>query len=506
MKKEKEAIEPVVYTRGIVLHSDGSAQPNPGYAGWGIHGYLYEDRVPTKGTGNPDYVVTSNDYMTKVDKVTQPNIPVVSPVMYIDGMGGVPPDPDNFNGSRSTNNAGELMGIIEALKVTLQHDVQKIRLWTDSEYVTKGFNNALRWRQNKWLKPDGQPPRNLAAWQECMTLLDEVKAKGLDFAINWNKGHSGNLGNEIVDSHAYVGMRRATNNMFERTIDESLPDGYWKYESNKHPFISHRRMYYNTLFDTNVPGIYCLGEHDKDDDLAGKRMANGAYAYVHLDEPEKVLEAVREHSCAVADGDDTIMVARVDYIYRADIHELLHKYGNVIMREPPRTPSRLNAIGQDLNEIITREHNPPLLIERCVKELAQLREILTDYQSGNTQLVTTDLTPLIYESLIETSKKGEVKTSIKLRPEFIVGMADMEAKVGYRHPDGSLRQTDIHLMLGLDLLDRNALRRLEELEPEVRLVTWLEEPSAFRFATIIKVKGAIGIWAGTYSNLRLILD
>jgi ribonuclease HI len=488
---------------GLMIHSDGSARPNPGFAGWGIHGYIYEDVPPTKGTGNPDYVLTSNDYMSKTDKAAQPNTPLVTPLFYVDGYGGLKPDPVRG----STNNQGELRGAIEALRVALDHDIKRVRIWTDSKYVTGGFSHALKWRQNGWLKADRQPPANVEMWKEYIELYDEVKAKGIDMAINWNEGHvEGNFGNGIVDDLAFVGMRHATNGIYAKAIDLTPPEGYWKYDTERHPFISHRRMYYNTVLDHNTPGEYCIGEHDKEDDLAGKRMANGAYAYIRLEQPEKVLEEVRNHSCRLADGDDTVMIARLDYIYRKDVHDMISQYGHIPLNKPPQSTSHLDAVTTNREELVTREHNPPLLIQRCVNELSQLKQILDDYEAGNSEMVTTDLTPLIYESVVETNKKGEEKRFIKLRPEFKVGVSNMEAVVNHRHPDGTIRQATIDLLLGLDLLDRNALRRLEEMEPEVRLVTWLEEPQAFRFATIIKVKGASGIWAGTYSNLRLILN
>jgi hypothetical protein len=378
-------------------------------------------------------------------------------------------------------------------------------MWTDSKYVITGFNFASSWRKNNWLKSDGNAPANVAMWKEYLELIEAIQARGVDLAIAWNQGHVGIFGNEIVDQLAFIGMRRATCGIFEPDITISEPEGYWKYDTERHPFVNHRRMYYNTLIDHNVPGEYCLGEHDKEDDLAGKRMANGAYAYVKLNKPEEVLETVRRHSCELADGDNTVMIARVDYIYRADVHKLLTAEGTVVLNKPPRAASRLDSVVKNIEEYVAREHNPPLLIERCVQELVQLKDILDDYTKGSPEMVTTDLTPLIYESITETSKKGEEKRITKLRPQFVVGTSDMKATVNYRHHDGSIRQADINLLLGLDLLDRNALRRLEEMEPEVRLVTWMEEPSGFRFATIIKVKDAIGIWAGTYSNLRLIL-
>jgi len=505
-KKEVDAVDAVPVMRGLLIHSDGSARPNPGFAGWGIHGYVYDDKLPTKGTGNSDYVLTADDYMSKTVKATLPNVPLVTPVKYIDGMGAVPPNAYNYDGTRSTNNAGELMGAVEALKVALENDVTKVRIWTDSNYVVGGFTHALNWRKNGWLKKDGGVPANIDLWKEYVELYDQLKAKGVDLGINWNEGHSGNFGNEMVDDLAYAGMRHSTNGVFEKKIIESLPEGYWKYETNRHPFLSHRRMYYNTVPGSYREGEYCLGEHDKDDDLAGKRQANGAYAYVLLDEPEKVLEEVRKYSTRLADGNDTVMIARLDYIYRAGVHDMITSYGGLILSKPKDARSILDAQLRDEKELVTKEHNPPLLIHRCVDELSQLREILVDFKAGKPGMTLTDLTPLIYESLIETTKKGEEKTINKIKPEFVVGTSDLDAVVNYRHPDGSLRQTKIQLLLGLDLLDRNALKRIEELEPEVCLVTWPEEPEAFRYATIIKVKGAIGIWAGVYSNMRLVLD
>jgi ribonuclease HI len=506
MSKKKEEVIKEQGMKGVVLFADGSARPNPGFAGWGLHGYLYEAIVPKKGTGNPDYVLTENDYLSKTVSATVPEVKLVTPLQYVDGYGGVPVSLA-ADSRGNTNNQGELMGVIEALKLAIEHGVEKLRVWTDSQYVVTNMGNAHTWQRNGWRLSNGEEAKNLALWKEFLVLFQILKEKGVDFAINWNKGHAGNYGNEIVDGLAFVGMRHATHGIFETKIVLSPAEGYWKYEANRHPFISHRRMYYNTLPESNLPGEYCLGEHDKDDDLAGKRQANGAYAYIRLDKPENVLEQVRRHSCKLANGEDTVMIGRVDYIYRAEVHEYLDSYGDVVLNNPPDAKSYLDAVIRNKKEPVTTEHWPPLLIGRTEQELGQLKDILDDYLKGEPEMVTTDLTPLIYESIVETSKKGEEKRFTKLRPEFIVGMSKMEANVNYRHPkDNSIRQANINLILGLDLLDRNALRRLEELEPEVRLVTWLEEPLAFRFATIIKVKGAVGIWAGTYSNFRIILD
>lgn len=499
-KEKKVAVDAPIPKKGLVVHCDGSARPNPGYAGYGIHGYIYHAVEPTKGTGNPDYVLTEGDYLTKTDKASQPNTPLVTPINYIDGYGGIQP---SVMPPRNSNNEGELAGSIVALRLVVEQGVEKARVWTDSEYVVKGLTYVANWSKNNWLRPNGEPPANVGMWREFWSLYNQIKDSGVDFTLAWNRGHEAlNFGNSVADERAFIGMRHATNGDYVPNLTLTPPEGYWKYEHGRHPFIMHRRMYYNTLHKDNLPGEYCLGEHDKDDDYAGKRMSNGAYAYIRLDEPDKVLETVRKHSCDLADGDNRVMIARLDYIYRADVHQMLSNYGHVPMVR--NDPDLLTMSIQKRDELVTREHSPPLLIDRCVQELGQLKQILDDYLNGVPDMVTTDLTPLLYESIVETSKKGD-KQITKLRPEFKVGTSDLAANVNYRHPDGSVRQADINLMLGLDLLDRNALRRLEEMEPEIRLVTWAEEPQAFRFATIIKVKGAVGILAGSYSNLRIVL-
>lgn len=501
MAKKKLEVTKEPGMKGMMVHSDGSARPNPGPAGWGLHGYIYEAVEPTKGTGNPDYVLTENDYLSKTVKATVPNTPLVTPLSYIDGYGAVHP---SLGGPRgTTNNQGELLGTVEALKVAVEQEVKKLRVWTDSQYVVRNMGNLSVWQRQGWRLANGEEPANLSIWKEFAALWQILKDRGVDVGVNWNEGHVGNFGNELVDGLAFVGMRHATHARYDSRVELKNPDGYWKYETNRHPFINHRRMYYNTLSTANVPGEYCLGEHDKEDDLAGKRMANGAYSYIRLDTPEPALEAVRQHSVQIANGEDTVMIARVDYIYRAEVHQYLTEYGPIVLNNPPDARSYLDAVVRNKKEPVTTEHNPPLLIARCENELAQLKDILDDYLGGKQEMVTTDITSLIYESVVETSKKGEEKRFTKLRPEFIVGTSKMQATVNYCDNNNTVRQTDIDLILGLDLLDRNALRRLEELEPEVRLVTWLEEPQAFRFATIIKVKGAVGIWAGVYSNLRL---
>ena len=283
-------------------------------------------------------------------------------------------------------------------------------------------------------------------------------------------------------------------------------DGYWKYNAEKHPMISHRRMYFNTMPAYLRPGEYFLGDHGKDDDLLGKRMSDGAYAVVQLAVPDPILEMLRNQQALAAGGTDTIVMARLEQIYRADIHANLERFRELaaIQSQPYRLD--LNYL-DNVNEPLTRELRPPKLAMRAVEAVSDLALKMADYERKDESVITTDLTAILYETSTKVAKKGAEETKVmKLKPEYNVGYAALAVEANYRAPDNTIQAAAVTLTLGIDLLDRNALKRLEECNPRVTLISWLEAPNVFRYATIVEAGHDQGIWAGVYSNLRIVSD
>jgi hypothetical protein len=125
--------------------------------------------------------------------------------------------------------------------------------------------------------------------------------------------------------------------------------------------------------------------------------------------------------------------------------------------------------------------------------------------TGVPEIAITDLTPILYETVVKTSKKETTALTV-LKDTYHVGFAALDVQANYK-PDaatGELYQEALRLTLGIDMLDRNGLRRLEKLNPKISLITWMESELAFRHATVIQVDDAIGIWAGMYSNIRVV--
>ena len=96
----------------------------------------------------------------------------------------------------TTNNQMEIMAAIKAL-VFLKKK-QKIRIYTDSNYVKEGITNWIKiWEKNNWKTSNKKKVKNVELWIKLNTLSNFH-----DTEWQWVKGHSGNPMNNMVDKLA----------------------------------------------------------------------------------------------------------------------------------------------------------------------------------------------------------------------------------------------------------------------------------------------------------------
>jgi ribonuclease HI len=514
--KEETKQGEVEVEQGMMIYADGSAAPtNPGPTGWGIHGYLYADVKPKKGSGNSAWNLTKTGYVAKNDASQKGSMGDITPLHYFDGFGSIV-DPGISAANRPTNNVGELVGATRAMEHAIAYNIKRLHIQTDSEYTRKGIESWVdNWQRNNWLKRDGMPPANIDYWKHLVTVRKQLTDRGVDVKISWVKGHNKHLGNEIADKHAGLGSLIAQTGEIRNEITSRVPDGYWKYDAEKHPMVANPRMYFNTMAEYQKPGEYYLGNHGTEDDMLGKRMSDGCYSVVRLKKPDEAMEIVRTYSSQLAQGLDTIIMVRLDQLFSTNTHKEVTSYGSVAM--PRAKPYRLdlNCLdeepgggfdegGKRKRKPLTREFRPPKLAMRAVESVSDLIEKLDMYLAKDPKIVTTDLTGILYETKEKpVGKKGEVVLATELQERFIVGFPALDVQANYQVGEG-IGQTSIKLLLSMDLLSRNSLKRLERCQPKVTLITWRESAQAFRYATVIEADGDVGIWAGVYGNQRLV--
>lgn len=105
---------------------------------------------------------------------------------------------------------------------------------------------------------------------------------------------------------------------------------------------------------------------------------------------------------------------------------------------------------------------------------------------------------MFYDREEKVVKKDVVVKSV-LKPEFVVGFRDMSIDIEESY-EGSACKLKIPLILGTDLLPRNNLKKLEELNPRVYLITWRESKNSLRYATVIECDSGIGIWSNFFAD------
>jgi ribonuclease HI len=414
-------------------------------------------------------------------------------------------------GISRTNQVAELMGVLNALNLFIEattkgdqgdHPLKFIQIMSDSEYACKGTNQHVNnWANNGWLKKDGTQPANLDIWKQIYEATQTIRTNGGIVKLDWVRGHDGDIGNERTDILATMGIFHLMRNLDETYRQDVLcpADGYWKIDNEHHPMLAHKCTYFNTLPGSAEKGTYYLGNHGKDEELLGSRMSDGSFAVVKLDEPDSAIENIREIQARYSKGVDSLFSANLTHLFDADVTYFTNTYGELGIRPVNEYRLDLDFAGK---KPLTREYKPARISMRAVDALELLEQHLSDFLEGKDNIKSTDITALLYESTTKTVK-GVEENILKLRPEIVVGLAALDTElVNPIHLEG--KPYKLTLTVGQDLLARNSLKRLEDLNPQVYVVTWLEGEKAFRYATVIKAKGCVGIWAGYYSNLRLI--
>lgn len=478
-----------------VLYSDGGYQSKFGSGGWGIHGYTYVDKPPTRGTGNPKAIPTKEGYSPVKDPDEKVTI-----VSYVDGVGGVP--------VATSSTHTELVAAIKAMDWSLNNDhVHSTTIVSDSRSVVDGMSEWLpRWKANGWRNSRGDEVANKELWLKAEDLITQIRDREKNVVFQWIKGHNGFFGNEMADSYATKGNLLGRQRRDTEIIKVKEPEGYWSKKNDYHKLLGSGRWYVSTIDHDykreDGSTIYYLGEL-LEDDHSGKPVADDANAVIYMKEADPVLETLRTH---VMEKDrrklGSIMLGRLDAIFSPDTYEEIQEHGTLFLASQGR---RLDVMTAKNDELL-KQKAPPGLVWLAIDALTFLKGQLDIYLSDKKGLVVTDIIGELYDESI--NKKGvkeyKLKKSITSSTKFIdVKMNCCTTPVSKR-TDADIQQKKIRLLLGIDVPKRNTLAGIAEEIQSMELISWRESDCAVRYACVIVTHSGVGIWAGTDSNLTVI--
>lgn len=491
---------PVVAGHNAVLYADGGFYSSERAGGWGLHGYVYTaDSLPDKarGSGVPGSTPTASGYSDTKDEQKAVNV-----LNYVDSFGGVP--------KAGSNNHTELLAAKEALTYVLDKGLTETIIYSDSQYVVKGVNQYLnKWKQTGWRKQDGEEVANKADWVAVDTLLGQLRDKENKVTLAWIKGHNGHHGNEMADSWAGKGNSLGLNGYDITYKFEQKPEGYWKAASTYNRMLDQPKWYFSsdaTESRVSKDGrhIYWTGQHGDDEDIA-KPQSDSSNAVLYLKENVSVLRAVREHFVKMDTGQvGHLFVGALRNILNANVSEDINRFGMDVLRK-----NKANwSLHTDKKVPVIHHVTPTGLSYYNVGNLECMTTILDQFMDGDKSVIGTDLTDLLYEAV---EKKAVVTR--KLRKEITSAVKHLDVNVDYNTgfarelramDEVPTKKAKVRLIVGSDIIGRNALSALADVVKRVVALTWRESDSVIRYATIIETEHDIGIWANPFGNFKLV--
>lgn len=470
---------------GAVFYCDAGARPNPGNVGLGSHGYFYNltDKKDSQKLVE-NHVVTDRGYIPF--NLVGDNV-VVEPKLYLDFV--------RSEEEMGTNNKGEASTFKHILEKLLEYKLSKVCFLFDSEYVINGAKSwAKNWEAAGWVRQDGNPIVNCAEWKAIVSLLREHEARGVTIEYVWVKGHNDDLGNTKADFYSIIGINLSKDNIFKSEFTLSEAKNYWKNEVEKHPFLSFKRLYFNSNPEFNNTGNYFLADPGAADQYIGKRLPESGFAVIRLNDKVDVIEEIIAKQCEVSIGSNAIIMTKLDRVFSKDLYPYLKNYGKYAIL-PPNKNLNLNFLDKSS---LTVEMNPVGLSMRAVETFNFLEEVLdrviSEEKNDFLEVTNYDITNKLFESVAKKDKTISI-----LRKELTNQVKHIEVNLDVVS-NGVEKNIIVPIVFGLDILPRNNLKKLETENPKVSLITWKESQNALRYAVVIKCDSGIGIWSNFFSD------
>jgi hypothetical protein len=357
--------------------------------------------------------------------------------------------------------------------------------------------------ENDWKKPDGTPAANRDMWEGLVSAVEDLKASDCNITWEYVRGHNGDPGNEQADKNASRGVVLSQKKIYDNITITTDAKSYGKVKPVKYNRMLNQKLIYLPTPSEGLRKspdgrcVYYCGSHGKVDELIGVRSIDAKHSVVFLKEPDEVVENIKRFQAENYKGPVELpVILKMDSISTPKVYREIQtnstKYLTLNSKGGIRTIEKVK-----LTEPLTK----PLLVHRLIDVLSTLEGVLERYVTGALEKepfykvidITDELFTLSDAKKPKTILRKEITSSTKLLTVTAVHMCKSDPS-----------EDKLVLTFGADLAARNTLNALACEGIKVKLITWPESFSGYRYATVVETPDDVGIWAAGHSNLKLI--
>lgn len=462
-----------------VLYTDGSARPNPGNAGWGVHGYIYDP----EGDNLKPYVdggvkTTDKGYSDHVKDGLN-----VTPISFIDSYGSF--DHGEYDSMCQTNNLGEITALYKGMHIAFKHGATDILLYSDSAMCVDLCQRIEQIHKKDYRKNDGQKYVLEGSLREIYMLVKSIKEVGGRLTFRWIKGHKGFIGNEQADRLASIGLQHTKDKVYKDNTNIQELKSYKNVKSTKPDLICLPRIYFSSNIAEHVPGEYFMAGYvttKPDNFYVGKKTSDSIYALVKLRKTNKQIEDVIYRHQYMTHRYNKLVRLDINSLFKKDMNFYYHDFGTYSMLPKPGMHGISEIRGLN-GEVLSMDEIPSCLAYKALEVCRELSAILGPYMRGEdlpSYISLKDITDVLYDD----AKKGK-----KLKAMYV----NSSSKISLINPP-------IDLYFRYNLPERNVMKRLENKDIKLLYGNYvIEGVTLFDFCIIESSEGYM-IWSNRYAR------
>lgn len=478
---------------GACFYTDGGYRrtlPVPN-ASWSIHSWFYNEDKPKKVSRYKLNYPTKEGYSQAPED--RSSIVNVSKILNISGLIHLP---------EATNNIAELQAIILSLdvvlKTELKNNLKNLKVMSDSKYCLDNILNIPKWKERGWQKGNGGPVLNLDYWKVLDEQLKHIQEYDIEVHFGYVPGHI-DAGNIIADGMCTLAMNQGIE--IEEFCDEE-----W-YLSNEIDIdtlmVEQRYVHFPGLLEEYQEFAYMFSFADTSIPISnlGCRLSDLSVSILNITEPRHIKKLKTVHRNCEKIEDVTQPVPMV-----VDLKNFLSNRFNYFLENDLITslPQVIDIDKATINDpvdelpvvqVITPARNSFKLLDEYQKGVRILRELEQDEDSK--YVCKTDITDYLYK-VKEGDKDGKLEFLLKTEESLTVPVKHWS--------DGSIKEANVILTLGIDMPKRRVLFNLANEKPKISAITWELGEFSFRYGVMVETETSMGFWFSPYANTHLLLQ